>query len=365
MISTGWKIGGLNWNIGSLPRPVRRIALSLTARAGRPRRMSDKPHPPVAPETRREWERLQAEHAAALREGRFPDIERNQLPIFAGAIDLLLTEGNLQTAEAAVRHLHDAHPRLAYARNLCQAFDHMPEAADQPPFEDDASQDVQIVRREGAELVLLLFCDGAMRLGIPLAMVHRWLGLLPAHLIYLRDFQGLHYIAGVPTLGPDRETTLAALREMIGALGAKRVLCLGNSAGFFGALSYGLDLGAEAVVAMSGISNLGSHPSFEDARAAGAATDMRTAYLNAENPPRALLVYGGSFWDDRLQAEYMADLPTVTLCPLSEVKSHHAVMHAVRSGQFQALLDWLFEPQPTRGSRRSADTKADSGTGKL
>ncbi|MGH6925222.1 MAG: hypothetical protein ACRED5_15935 [Propylenella sp.] len=303
--------------------------------------------------TDREWEkRVEAEIVTALRERKFPEFAKERRWRWAGAVNALILEGELAAAEFGVRHLHAEHPDMVYASNLCKVFDRMPVAGrEQPAFADDLTREVQIERRAGADAVLFLFCGIAQRLGAPLPLLHPWFAELPAHLVYLRDFKRLLFLAGLASLDADRLGTVAAFRDIARSLGAKRILCYGNSGGVFPALLYALDLGAEAVLAMAGATNL--EPGFNAylryqklARKIGeaapdAAIDMRRAFEAAANPPRTLIVYGNENWEDRLHAENMAGLPTVTLRSLDQVNSHNAVMDAIVRGEFEGILRWL------------------------
>src|SRR5438128_681288 len=60
----------------------------------------------------------------------------------------------------------------------------------------------------------------------------------------------------VRSLGPTRDATLASLRRFIAFREGRRVVCIGNSAGGFAALDYGLALGADAVLCIAGQTNL-------------------------------------------------------------------------------------------------------------
>jgi hypothetical protein len=323
-----------------------RAGSQLRATARGLRRYASKPSSPPS-----EGERSAGGIAASLREHRIPDLNRAYLPQWAAALNMLMNDGHLEAAEFGARHLYAAHPAVSYSRNLCAAFDRMPAAGRQLPFADDPGKELQAVPRQGADTALILFCGAGHRLGAPVPFLHRWLGLLPAHLIYLRDFRQLFYLAGLDSLGPDRAATLQSLRALVASLGATRIVCYGNSAGGFAALHYGLDLGAESVLAMNGPTNLdvgfNTHlRMYRTAKRVGeevpdAVTNLRSAYEAAADPPRALLVYGNGQWDDRLQAEDMAGLPTVTLCPMEKVKEHNTAMQAILRDQFQDLLDWL------------------------
>ena len=295
---------------------------------------------------------LADEIEAAFRERRPPALgERNVAGHRTAAIDAVFARGNLEAAEHAARHLHSLSPRSRYARNLCAVFGRMPPADRQLPFADDLTKEVQIVPRNDAETVALLFCGNSQRLGLPLSGIHRWLGLIPASLVYLRDFRRLSYLAGLPSLGQDREATLTSLRGIIASLGGRRTVCCGNSGGAFAALHYGLDLGSEAVLSLSGSTNLSPEFNMHLRQAANIARlrrdlppgliDLRRLYGTADRPPRALLLYAQHNWDDRLHAEYLSGLPTVSLKAVEDHDEHNVVVELIKRGQFEGLLDWL------------------------
>jgi len=271
----------------------------------------------------------------------------------AAAIDVVFARGDLAAAEHAARLLYSKSPGFRYARNLCAVFDRMPPADRQLPFADDLTKEVQIVPRNDAETVALLFCGNSQRLGMPLSGIHRWLGLMPASLVYLRDFRRLSYLTGLPSLGPGREATLTSLRGIISSLGGRRTVCCGNSGGAFAALHYGLDLGSEAVLGLSGVTNLSPEFNAYLRQAVNIARmrrelphgliDLRRLYGTADRPPRALILYAQHNWDDRLHAEYLSGLPTVSLQALENNDEHNLVVELIKRGQFEGLLDWLVQ----------------------
>jgi len=296
---------------------------------------------------------LADEIEAAFRERRSPALgERNVAGHrAAAAIDVVFARGDLAAAEHAARLLYSKSPGFRYARNLCAVFDRMPPADRQLPFADDLTKEVQIVPRNDAETVVLLFCGNSHRLGMPLSAIHRWLGLIPASLGYLRDFRCLSYLTGLSSLGPDREATLTSLRGIIASLGGRRTVCCGNSGGAFAALHYGLDLGSEAVLSLSGATNLSPEFNMHLRQAVNSArlrsdlspelVDLRRLYGTADRPPRALLLYGQNNWDDRLHAEHLSGLPTVSLQAVEDHDEHNVVVELIKRGQFEGFLDWL------------------------
>jgi amino acid adenylation domain-containing protein len=296
---------------------------------------------------------LAADISAAFRDGRALDLAAHHTSAWQDAINILLARGDLKEAEYGVRRIHPAYPELPYPRNLCEVFDHLPAADAQPAFKDDAEKEVQVVRNGNADAALLLFCGNMDRLGLPLPLIHRWLGRLPAHLVYLRDFRRLFFMAGFSSLGGDREVAFCRLRTIISSLGARRLVCYGNSAGVFAALHYGLHLNAEAVLGVSGPTNLSAefNAHLNSRRSAARlraevrlpCLAMSQAYAAPKRRPRVWLVYGDSHWDDRLQAEDMGGLPDVVLQPLADFSGHNTIPESIARGLFDQQLQFLVD----------------------
>jgi hypothetical protein len=324
---------------------------------------------------------IAAEIRSAAIERRAPRIDADALADWVIVLDRMLRTGELDGVEHTARHLRAAFPRLAFARNICDLFERMPAAEGLPAFEDDLDKDVQIIRRPGAEAAILLFCGFGNRAGLPLAVMHRWLGGLPAHLVYLRDFQRKFYVHGIQSLGRDRGATLSRLKRILRRLRARRILCFGTSGGVFGAMHYGALLQADRVLCFSGSTNLS--PEFNahskrvelrrqlavDAEAArnakkgwrsillphlfdrapvGLELDVRRYYEAVEHPPRTLLLFGADNWDDRIEAENVQNLPSVTVREVPQTGEHNILPDVVRRGEFESLLAWLMEPEPQR-----------------
>ena len=297
---------------------------------------------------------LAIELEVSFKERRSPCFKWEDVLGWIDVINYLVRSGRPDIAEHGVRHLHDAFPTVGYASDLGTVFDNLPQAGSQLPFEDDFGQEVQIVARQGAETVVLLFCGAAHMLGMPITLEHRWHGRLNASLIYLRDFQGCRYLRGLPSLGATREATLAELRRIIASLGAGRIVCYGTSGGVFGALHYALDLEAEAVLCMAGPTNLS--PEFNRytlreesttklrAEMRHVTLDLRQLYASASQPPRVRIVYGQNFWEDRLHAEHMGTLSCVTLQAVEDFDGHNVTVELIKRGQFEEMLHWLVPP---------------------
>jgi hypothetical protein len=309
-------------------------------------------NPMFANSTRGDQSALPNEIESAFSEGRAPFFPLGDAAGWSAALDYLFTLGRLEPVVHAAGHFRTAFPTSDYVRNLCRIFELMPPADEKSlPFHDVFGDEVQIVRRENAKTVMMVFCGRGHRAGAPLCLLHRWLGRLPVSLVYLRDFRRLYYLAGIESLGQDRVATLASLRSIVSSLGGQRILCYGNSAGVFAALHYGLDLESEAVLCLSGPTNTSAEFNAHlrsaeivaqvNREVPHAMVDLRRAYRTAKQPPRVRLVYAENNWDDRLHAEHMSGLPTVTLQAIPNIDSHAVVRVLVLRREFEGLLDWL------------------------
>jgi len=311
---------------------------------------------------------LAAEIQTSFGEQRPPQLGLGDVASWVGTINYLLSSGQLDAAAHGLRHLRERFPDVTYAKRVGTVLDHLPMAGMPLPFEDDRKKDVQIVARNPAKTVLLFFCGDGHKLGLPLPLVHCWLGRLNASLIYLRDFQRCNYLRGVLSLGSTREESLVGLRNIVASLGAERIVCCGNSSGVFGALSYGLDLGAEVVLSMGGVTNL--TPEFNAsslweqkaiklrADMPKMELDMRRSYASSSHPPRVHLVYGEGFWQDRMHAQHLGNLPSVTLHAVDNFNEHNTIIELIKRNRFEAMLHWLVPP--ASDSRRMLASAVDS-----
>lgn len=313
-----------------------------------------------------EIELLAAEINSSFLERRQPRFERGTVAAWVEAVNLQMLNGQIEAVEHGLRHLRERFPAVTYASRVSEIFDRLPLAATRLPFKDDPARELQIVACEGAETVVLLFCGIRDMLGLPLAVVHRWTGRLNASLIYLRDFRKRFYLEGIAELGKGRSAAIDGLRKIVASLGGKRIACYGNSSGVFGALHYGLDLDAYAVLCLGGAVNLdpkfNAYSSYEERcrqlRAAlpDAALDLRALYESASRMPAVRMIYGAEHWNDRLHAEYMGVLPCVTLQAVENFGEHNVVVELIRRQQFEAVLRWLV-PDPAAGMTDQYSTR--------
>lgn len=289
-------------------------------------------------------------HAAALwlafSTGAHLRLGRSNVRGWVPGLHELIDRGHLDAAAYAVPRLTAAWPQVPYLDYMAFVFRHLPRAVDngREPFVDDPSSDVQIVRTPGADAVVIAFCGARHHLGISLNLSDRWFAQLASHVIYLRDWQKVGFTGGVATLGRDLETTVAALTELVSDLGARRVLCLGNSAGGSGALRYASALGAKRVLALAPMTGgrkyarlVAPHVPPDGATPWG---DLKPLYRNG-NGVRAHIMYGEKNAGDRQQCVRMAGLPGVTVEALATWESHHLIAGLIRAGRLERVLHWL------------------------
>jgi hypothetical protein len=284
----------------------------------------------------------------AFRDATLPAYEQAGVRLWVLACNKILLDGQFDCFAYSVRHLHQAFPTTQALKTLFCVIENAP-VGPLLPFKDDPSADIQIVTRRGCDVVLLAFCGQALRLGLPLDLVHLWLGRLPVNLIYLRDPKRLCGAAGFPSLGGCSQTSIEALKRKIADLGASRIVTYGTSSGGFPALYYGLALGAHSVLALAPTTNL----SVEFQTSIGPVSDfvatvrsefpkygpdLRLLYRDASRPPRALLAYGADNARDSAQVENMAGLTTIELIPVEGVTDHNLVIPLIASGNFPGLL---------------------------
>lgn len=221
------------------------------------------------------------------------------------------------------------------------------------PMVDDGSSDV-IVARGGRPAAALVFTGLADRIVMPLPLFDRYLAELDLSAVYLRDRRRLAYFGGVGSLGADYASTLEALRELLGELGAATVHTIGNSAGGFGAISYGLDLGAAHVLGFASPIVIHEKVGEWDARAPvfvrrvceSIPPERRDipARLAANRMSQIHLVFGADSPDDSRHAEAVKDCPNVELIPIEGLAGHGALFALANAGRLRPRLKALFGP---------------------
>ena len=186
--------------------------------------------------------------------------------------------------------------------------------------------------------VVLAFMGVGNRFWMQIAALHPFLAPLGHHVVYLTDAQFSCFLRGVDAIGPSYETALAGLRSLCATLGQDepRIYCYGASMGGFGALRYGLDLGARRVLAMETTTSMKGdvYPAPDEtwlARKLGdLAVDLRSLYLQAPARPQATLYYGALNGRDAAHAERFADVPGARVVAVEGSGDHDCVKLAHR-----------------------------------
>jgi hypothetical protein len=268
---------------------------------------------------------------------------------WANACHDLFELGRLDILEFAVRHLHAIYPELTYLATLQAFFDAIPRDLPEPlAFCEDPKAEIQIVLRPNCDKVLLCFCACQGTLGLPVNLIHQWLGRSPASLVYIKDLRNYWGGCGFPALGPDRTSAIAAFRRIADQVGGKRIYTLGVSHGGYAALHYGLELGAVAVLNLAGatdltpdfVTSLGPiHKEYLTLRelAPDYTVNLRDSYAAAPRKPHVFLAYSAGHPRDRRQAERMAGLPNVELVEV-DYAQHNAIDPLIRSRELMPLL---------------------------
>lgn len=195
------------------------------------------------------------------------------------------------------------------------------------------------------------------------------------HRLHLRDPKMAWYLQGIEGLGDGLHGTLKAVQRCIKALSPTRVTMLGQSMGGYGALRYGLALGADRVVAIGALSTMDATdarvrgdtrwlPVMERLEAAGivpAETDLVALARQATAPPELRLHYGarpdapeqGATNLDLFHADRFAALPGCRVTRHGE-SDHVVVNHLKATREIDAvLLQDLFDVDPARLHRRA------------
>lgn len=201
--------------------------------------------------------------------------------------------------------------------------------------------------QRAAHTLLIVFTGIGKQFWVSLDLLHRILRRRFGQILYLRDFREIYFLAGVHGLGEDYAATLARLKQIAGASSIEKRLVLGTSAGGYAALRYGLDLSADAILALSPATDLrnGVHEvianRLRDLQIPAEELDLLSAYERAQHRPRVTIVYGGHNPGDCAAAQRFAHFSEFRLVPVPNVASHDITAHLIGTGEFEQLLHEL------------------------
>ena len=195
-------------------------------------------------------------------------------------------------------------------------------------------QDVAISEASRSSTALLIFAGSNDAVSMPLPVFDRYLAVFPVTVFYLKDFNRLRFLRGIQSSAADYSSTIEGLRAKLSDLGISRVFALGNCDGGFGAIRYGVELGAESIVTFStptfspdeSLTRIEQARNFMRKRLAGQLsaemTDLR-GFLEARSHPSKIdLYFEEEDPRDRIQALHLDGLPGVTLHPQPGLSNH-------------------------------------------
>lgn len=216
---------------------------------------------------------------------------------------------------------------------------------------DDVDRDVQVVATSAAT-TFVLFCGVAHRFGVSLNILDLFLDGLAANVIYLRDRNQSLFLQGIRALG-DFDTSVTRLRALLAKLGSARVVCIGNSAGVYGALLFATALPADQALCLAGPTTLAhgmeqkeNRPIYLKLKQLVAARrivvpDLPAALRRSGVPVRYICSEGNTF--DRLQADTLKGIPD-TVIETVPGAGHAVIATLAAAGKLRALFADLVDP---------------------
>jgi hypothetical protein len=208
-----------------------------------------------------------------------------------------------------------------------------------------------IHRVEGATRLIVVFTGGAERFWVSIDLLHQFLRRQGHQLLYLRDIKQLAYLGGIPDFGPDLVSSYEGIRGLAEELGAAHISCLGTSVGGYGALLYGIELGADRVLVFNGTTDLSWEGGAWDMGIGGdladklrhrlppeLAVDLGALYRRHPAPPQVTLYYGALHKQDKEQAMRFQDVRGARLVELEGHARHTVIPALLAQGRLGGIL---------------------------
>lgn len=173
--------------------------------------------------------------------------------------------------------------------------------------------------------------------------------------LYAHQDPPMLFLKGADGIADDLRGFADHLSNLPQVRDAKRVVVLGASGGGFTALRVALALQADACLVYSPPTIIGRPaplvPDLRAERLAGAFADLdpteldiRACWPDNQFLPTEL-VFGADMPMDQAHAERLADRAGVQLVPATDVRDHNSLLPAFESGEIDAALDRLLNPQ--------------------
>jgi glycosyltransferase involved in cell wall biosynthesis len=260
---------------------------------------------------------------------------------WASGLEWLFGRCDPDDLRAISARLTERFPDFAFLGMLHAILAAVPVAKLPPRLVNDLDSNMLFVASSvpDADSLLVCFCGGARRIGIPLQFFDRWMEPLPAHVLYLRSSTPLRYGDGVPELGASVGETATALRALATAMNVKRLAVLGISGGAYPGLLMGALAGADRIVSLSGLL-AGREPG---------AFVAEIEQALAQSPPtaQALCLFPGNNASDLAAAEALRDAPRVRLVSMPGTSEHNLMPVLALRDHLPGLLGWLIGASKT------------------
>lgn len=218
-------------------------------------------------------------------------------------------------------------------------------------FDDPDASVITWRNAEASETAILVFASGGADFWLAMDTLHRKLRGAGCHLIYMRDRNLGFFLERAGSWNGFREIA-EGLRQQLAALGVTRLCCLGTSMGGYGALRYGIELGATAVLAFGAVTDPeaqttdpGLLPRLRRTQP-GLAIDPVPLYREAERRPRVTLCYGSDNLADRAAAHRLKGIPGVRFLAAQGVKVHAVIRWFFANGGFETLVEAMLSDDP-------------------
>jgi pimeloyl-ACP methyl ester carboxylesterase len=202
----------------------------------------------------------------------------------------------------------------------------------------------------GSDTTVLCFTGKGSIFGISSYFLRGLLEMHRVNTVFLFDWDEVGYLAGISGLGRSFEESVENLAALCRKLGTRRLVTLGVSLGGYGAMRYGLALGADATLTLAprlrGV--LREKHLKEISAAVGrelspAEIDIRRLYAAEARTPLTWMVYGADHESDALCAAHMRGLPGIVEEPLRGVSDHRVLTRLAVSGEFTPLFGRFLE----------------------
>jgi hypothetical protein len=199
-------------------------------------------------------------------------------------------------------------------------------------------------RGPSADKIVLIFMGAATRFWITTLIQFEALKPLGQPLVFLKDARPRFFMDGIDGLRAGYENSLEDLRALCASMGGLPIYCIGDSMGGFGALRYGLDLGAEAVLGLSARTTLAANLDSSAADEVWAshymgahAIDLEPLFAASTAIPRLTLYHGALNGRDARHAQRLADLPGARVIALADYGEHDTQAHLIAQRKLEAV----------------------------